>query len=289
MSQQTKLYVFGEVLFDCFPDGTAVLGGAPFNVAWHLAALGDAPWLVSRIGEDELGTRIEQAMSEWGMTDEALQRDAEHPTGRVAITLQDGDASYDIEFGAAYDYIDPAEVPAVAADDVLYHGSLAIRHDISRSALDACLQSNPRVFLDVNLRDPWWQNVPWDRHLRGVHWAKMNEHELAMLGFDHGRLRDNMRAFCARHEVAQLIVTRGGDGALVLDQAGHFHEAGPPPVEKAVDTVGAGDSFSAIYLHGLLQGWDTETIIDRAQQFALEIIAIRGATSKNRDLYRPFQ
>ena len=39
-----KRCVFGEVLFDVFPDGKQVLGGAPFNVAWHLQAFGIAPY-----------------------------------------------------------------------------------------------------------------------------------------------------------------------------------------------------------------------------------------------------
>ena len=289
MNHRAKLYVFGEVLFDCFPDGKVVLGGAPFNVAWHLAALGHAPTLISRIGEDDLGTQIEQTMSHWGLDRAGLQRDPDHPTGRVSVTLQDGDPSYDIEFGAAYDFIDPAQVPAVSAADVFYHGALAIRHDVSRSALDACLKSNPRVFVDVNLREPWWQNVEWDQYLRRVQWAKMNEHELHMLGFGQGSLKDNMRAFCARYDAEQLIVTRGGRGALVLDETGNFHQAEPPPLKHRVDMVGAGDAFSAIYLHGLRQGWDIETIIDRAQHFAIEIIATRGATPKDREIYRPFQ
>ena len=39
----TRPVVFGEVLFDCFPDGSRVLGGAPFNVAWHCQAF----WLAT--------------------------------------------------------------------------------------------------------------------------------------------------------------------------------------------------------------------------------------------------
>ena len=53
--------VFGEVLFDIFPDGSRVLGGAPFNVAWHLQAFGCAPLFVSRIGEDENGEQVRAA------------------------------------------------------------------------------------------------------------------------------------------------------------------------------------------------------------------------------------
>lgn len=289
MKEQAKLYVFGEVLFDCFPDGNVVIGGAPFNVAWHLSALGDAPLFVSRVGADELGDRIHQAMSEWEMPLDTLQRDAEHATGRVTVTLQDGDPTYDIEFGAAYDFIDSAGIPPVTAEDVVYHGSLAIRHEVSRSALDACLAAGPRVFLDVNLRDPWWQGINWDQYLKRVHWAKMNEDELHMLGFAQSNLEDNMRAFSARYEVEQLILTRGRAGALVLDQAGNFHQVEPPPLKETVDTVGAGDSFSAIYLHGLRQGWEIETIIDRAQHFAVEIIATRGATPKDRELYLQYR
>ncbi|NIR30149.1 MAG: carbohydrate kinase, partial [Gammaproteobacteria bacterium] len=52
--------VFGEVLFDQFEDGDAVLGGAPFNVAWHLQGLGLRPFFASRIGEDRLGERVRE-------------------------------------------------------------------------------------------------------------------------------------------------------------------------------------------------------------------------------------
>ncbi|MEN8132411.1 MAG: PfkB family carbohydrate kinase, partial [Pseudomonadota bacterium] len=70
--QKTRLIVFGEVLFDQFPDGTVVLGGAPFNVAWHLQALGYAPLLISRVGNDGLGAQIRSKMQDWGMDLNAL-------------------------------------------------------------------------------------------------------------------------------------------------------------------------------------------------------------------------
>ena len=58
-------WIFGEVLFDCFPDGSRVLGGAPFNVAWHLQALGLEPLFLSRVGRDAAGREIRTAMGEW--------------------------------------------------------------------------------------------------------------------------------------------------------------------------------------------------------------------------------
>ena len=82
--------LFGEVLFDRFPDGSVVLGGAPFNVAWNLQALGLSPLLISRIGDDDLGDRILAAMESRGMAIDGIQRDRRHPTGTVEVSLQDG-------------------------------------------------------------------------------------------------------------------------------------------------------------------------------------------------------
>ncbi len=86
-----RITVFGEVLFDCFPGGEQVLGGAPFNVAWHLQAFGQRPRFVSRVGEDEAGRRIRRAMSDWGMDTDDLQRDPRHATGQVQITFSGGE------------------------------------------------------------------------------------------------------------------------------------------------------------------------------------------------------
>ena len=74
--------VFGEVLFDCFPDGKTVLGGAPFNVAWHLQGLGLQPLFVSAVGNDAQGEEVRRTMQSWGMATTGLQTRAAFPTGR---------------------------------------------------------------------------------------------------------------------------------------------------------------------------------------------------------------
>ena len=79
--------IFGEVLFDCFPDGREILGGAPFNVAWNLQAFGMSPLLVSRVGDDSLGWQIQEKMKSWGMNINCLQLDPSYPTGRTFTTL----------------------------------------------------------------------------------------------------------------------------------------------------------------------------------------------------------
>ena len=98
--------VFGEVLFDRFPDGNVVLGGAPFNVARHLQAFGREPLMISRVGNDALGRNIRQAMEDWSMTLRGLQLDSQHPTGTVDVSFHADEPSYDIVDQRAYDFID---------------------------------------------------------------------------------------------------------------------------------------------------------------------------------------
>jgi fructokinase len=128
--------IFGEVLFDRFPDGRRVLGGAPFNVAWHLRAFGEDPWLVSRVGDDEDGATVRAAMRDWGMDASGLQTDPQLPTGRVQVSIEDGEPAYDIVCPAAWDAIEaPGRLesgPCCCA--LLYHGSLALRRESSHAA-----------------------------------------------------------------------------------------------------------------------------------------------------------
>ena len=129
---------FGEILFDVFPDGREVLGGAPFNVAWHLQGFGLAPLLISRVGADAAGERIRTAMAAWGMRLDGLQTDPEHPTGRVTVSLRDGEPSFDIVTDSAWDFISADELPDLIPA-LVYHGSLALRHPVSAAALEALL------------------------------------------------------------------------------------------------------------------------------------------------------
>lgn len=98
--------IFGEVLFDCFPDGKRVLGGAPFNVAWHCQAFGMKPLLISRVGNDTPGEEIQQAMADWGMTTAGLQLDLQHPSGVVDVQFVEGEPVYSIVENSAWDFID---------------------------------------------------------------------------------------------------------------------------------------------------------------------------------------
>jgi len=276
--------IFGEVLFDCFPDGVRVLGGAPFNVAWHARALGLDPLLVSRVGADDAGEAVLGAMREWQMDVSGIQRDQDHPTGQVAVTLAGGQPSYKILPDQAYDHIAPVAAPSGVA--LVYHGTLALRQPTSRQALaQVCAHTGAPVFVDVNLRDPWWDARTVGDLLDAARWCKLNDQELALLA-GPGEPFSAVRRLIDRHGLAQVFVTLGAAGAFALSADGLLANVAPDGNVAVVDTVGAGDAFAAALIAGLLEGWPVPVTLRRAQQLASRICGLRGAVAHEPGFYQ---
>ncbi|MGR8940487.1 MAG: carbohydrate kinase family protein [Gammaproteobacteria bacterium] len=289
MPDHSRIHIFGEVLFDHFPDGSRVLGGAPFNVAWHLQALGQSPRLISRIGADPEGREIAQWMREWGMRADALQTDPAHPTGSVQISIAHGEPHYDIVTDCAYDFIDRSPLAAQTSEGILYHGSLALRNPVARAALHTVkFRHRGKIFIDVNLRPPWWEPDILLPLLRDADWIKLNEDELSKLCPGHADLETAMLAFFAEHDLETLFVTRGAEGALVYDRRNEWLAVKPAETANVVDTVGAGDAFAAILLLGLAEAWPLSTTLECAQAFACALVERRGATVTDQAFYRAF-
>jgi len=289
--------VLGEVLFDRFPDGPR-LGGAPFNVAWHLAAFGLAPDFVSRVGTDELGAEIRRAMAGHGMALGLLQEDPDHPTGQVKVTLDGkGGHAFEILQDQAYDHIDAAPVlahlgarpPAAAC-----FGTLALRAGTSRDAILKAVAACPGVrFLDVNLRPGCWTDATVRAALEAATVAKVNDDELGVLAERFApavSLEGRAEGLRATFDLDAVCVTRGDEGALWWGRdasaVGTVHVSTPPT--KVVDTVGAGDAFSSVTILGLLSGWPPERFLERAAAFASAICGLRGACPEGPAFYAPF-
>ena len=282
-----RLCVFGEVLFDHFPDGQRVLGGAPFNVAWNLQALGQPVDFISRVGDDSEGQAVRQAMRSWGMDTASLQTDPAHPTGRVSVSLQGGEPAYDIVAPVAYDRIQPPHEED-AGCSILYHGSLALRDPVSRATLEALLESAPHtVFVDVNLRPPWWHRDEVLKWIDRAHWVKLNTEELELLS-PPGSRNPDPADFLHEHRLQGLILTHGGDGAELFTAQGEHHRVVPEATNDVVDTVGAGDAFASVMLLGLARAWPLELTLRRAQSFASALVGQRGATVPNHAYYQSF-
>ena len=281
--------VFGEVLFDHFPDVNKVLGGAPFNVAWHLQAFGGNPQFISRIGNDPTGNQIHTAMRLWGMNLDYLQQDPTYPTGQVQVTIQYSEPSYAILPDQAYDHIEMTGLLGINHTGILYHGTLAARSTLSRQTL-ASLKAlhQGKIFMDVNLRQPWWNKADVLGLIADADWLKLNLQELHALHDDVTDVKTCMKEFISLYKLEGIIVTCGEEGALALDNSGEFFSVSPTTPVDLIDTVGAGDAFSAILLLGLNLGWPLRQTMERAQLFASAMTGQRGATVDDLNFYQPF-
>ncbi len=286
--------IFGEVLYDRFPDGTAVLGGAPFNVAWHLQGFGCAPLFISRVGDDEAGHKVQRTMQDWGMDAAGLQVDSRYPTGAVEISFSGSQHSFDILPDQAYDHIDIdltwQTIKALEAS-LFYHGSLIIRMEANKGGLDYLLEKlKSPVFVDINLREPWWREEELPSLLSRANMVKVNDDELNIivdrLGMGGDGLEDSAQRFLATYPLELLIVTQGAQGAHAFDRSGDRAAVEPEQDIEIVDTVGAGDAFSSVILLGLLRDWPLQVTMRRAQDFASHICSQRGATSENSKMYQ---
>jgi fructokinase len=281
------LLVFGETLYDCFADGRRVLGGAPFNVAWGLRGFGRDPLLVSAVGEDADGEGVRSAMEAWGLRTDGVGR-ASSATGVVEVRLEGGEASYEICMPRAWDEM---EDEGWGATELLYHGLLALRSERSRRTFEAIAgRSAGQRFFDVNLRPPHDGRELLERWMRGADWLKLNVEELRSLLGDgsigFGACEGALDRLREDYGIGTVLLTAGAEGLRTWGAYGNAVCAPAPKPAALVDTVGAGDSISAVAIDGILRGASATEIVERAGAFASKICGLHGATILNREFYR---
>jgi fructokinase len=266
-----------------------VLGGAPFNVAWHLQAFEQQPRFISRVGRDPMGDSIQTAMQDWQMDLSGLQQDKEHPTGTVQVSIEQGEPRYAIVPEQAYDFIAADELKPKGDDGLLYHGTLALRHEVSRRALAVLKQHHRgKLFMDANLREPWWNKTEVLALVDDADWVKLNHYEFQALQPEITDLNTSMSRFLKAHKLEGMVVTCGKQGALAINSAGESCAVAPVQLLPMVDTVGAGDAFAAVLMLGIHLGWPLQLTMERAQAFASALVGRRGATVQDMRFYQPF-
>lgn len=305
LSSSIDCAILGEVLWDVFPDG-AVLGGAPFNVACHLQGLGMTPLFISAIGDDALGQGVLQHMQTWGMRTEGVAVLNDKTTGRVMVAFDSsGDSArhrFTILADQAYDAISPRQVTKLMSSHpfgIRYFGSLCLRSEEARQAC-ACLldAGDGPVFVDINLRSPWYHEAALRFALESATILKLNVDELAVLanvfGVSSTKLQSGqsiqayqsvVHSLMQQFSIADVILTDAEHGAHWWNERESLSSPSYATPIEVVDTVGAGDAFSAVCLMGILHRWETADCLRRAQTLAGHICKIRGAIPPSIDFY----
>ncbi|MGH7975458.1 MAG: carbohydrate kinase family protein [Limisphaerales bacterium] len=279
-----KVIGIGEVLWDLLPSGPQ-LGGAPANFAYHAHALGAQSRVVTRVGHDDFGRAIRRRFEELGIADGTVQVDDRAPTGTVAVELSDkGIPNYVIHENIAWDHLSvtPAALQAIREADAICFGSLAQRGEISRAAIQrlvaAAAADALRVF-DINLRQNFFSGDLIEQSLRLANVLKLNDGELPILAdlFSlTGSTRQQIEKLAQKFSLQLVALTRGPAGSLLF-QAGQWSDCPSIPI-KIVDTVGAGDAFTAALVLGLLKKLNLEEINTLADEVARHVCSCEGAT-----------
>lgn len=276
-----KLLVFGEVLWDVYPDGRFI-GGAPLNFAAHCVKQGEEAFLLSSVGADELGAETLERVRSWNVRTPYVSVLPDYPTGQCLVTLNEQSVPhYHLLTEVAWDYIDGSAVRADEKFDVLYFGTLPLRSAGNRKTVEDLLArvTFDEVFVDVNIRPPFYSADTIRFALENATIAKISDEELPVVMEQLGMtcpadLQTAAAAITGRFpRLRMLILTCGAEGACAYRVSdGHFFRVPSCPA-KVVSTVGAGDSFSASFLHKWLEGAPVEECLTHASAIAAWVVS----------------
>jgi fructokinase len=287
------ILIIGEILIDELPDGHRP-GGAPFNVAQHLTRLGNQALLLSRVGVDKRGESLRSALKKFGMSDLLVQSDPQHASGRVRVQLSgSGIPSYTILENVAYDHIDYQTLEIDwASCRLACFGSLIQRTaEGSRQLQDFLTALPPHVLrlYDMNLRPGCDHAELVFQSLEKTHVLKINDEELEHTGLLLGSTfqgDDLVRFIMERFNIQTVALTLGSAGsALFTAHKKYTVRATPLRAHEIADTVGAGDSFTAILAHGLLRGFAPDELLEYANRLAGHICTVHGAVPEDPSVY----
>lgn len=276
-----KAICFGEILYDVFPESERI-GGAPLNVASRLSGLGISTEMISKVGEDEKGEKLISYLKSKNIKTENIAKDTDHATGVVNVILSaGGSATYEISHPVAWDKIEISDAmkTAVKKADAFIFGSLVCRDEVSRNTLFQLLpEAKYRVF-DINLRPPFYEKEVLVKLMKQADFIKFNDDELFeiadMIGSPYNSIEQNLQYLSEETNTPTICVTKGRHGAVLLKEGKRYYNSGFKV--KVKDTVGAGDSFLASLIAGLLKEEDPQSTLDFACALGALVAGEEGA------------
>ena len=243
--------------------------------------------MLSAVGADARGVEAVSVLRGFGIDTSLVQSIADSPTGSVGVSVDEaGKPSFEIHAGSAWDRIAwPNKLEArIAEVHAIYFGTLGQRGETSRATIRRALglaktRGILRV-LDVNLRRPFYDAALIRDSIALASVLKLSDDELGEVAAACGIALDakpeaTLGKLLTRFRLHIVVMTRGAKGALLVSANDAVDQPGIP--SQVVDTVGAGDSFTAAFLLGLLRGEAHQVILRKACETASAVCSQSGA------------
>ena len=271
-----KTLCIGEILWDIFPD-RKVWGGAPANFIYHTAQFGADGTAFTAVGKDELGKELVDIALKSGV--KIIAEEVDFPTGVVNISVDDqGVPDYTFNENCSWDHIPFNEKLKVLSEqaDLISFGTLAQRNDVSRQTILSGLKSrkaSAKVLFDINLRQNFYTREIIENSLKYADFLKLNEDEVVVIQEITGK---SINELISLHNLELVILTLGANGSrIITPKQDYFH-----PAEKCrvIDTVGAGDAFTACFIMNYLKGIEITEAQANAAAAAAYVCEHKGAT-----------
>ncbi|GAB6281815.1 MAG: carbohydrate kinase [Ignavibacterium sp.] len=281
----------GEILFD-INNNEKYLGGAPFNFIYHIINIIGKGNFIGRIGNDEFGNEIQKFFNANNISNNFLQIDQKHKTGRAIANLDENKIPHWlIEENCAYDFLEnKSEIVDLINEKTqcLYFGTLCQRSDVSRQTIQSLFNKNIIYFCDLNIRQNYYSQDIILKSLKTSNVLKINDEELILINKLLFNDEIKEEKFLVKHLIKKyfidlICVTKGRNGASIYTSNDESHYKSQ--IDSVIDTVGAGDAFAAILCLGYLKKMDLHKLNKLCNNFASKICTIEGALPKDKNFY----
>ena len=278
----SRVVSFGEILWDKLPSGK-VPGGAPLNFAYRLNSFQNSLSIISKVGDDLLGKGLTEFLNKNGLDTEHIQISKIYKTGEVNVSIdKNGIADYDILNPVAWDDIslNLKNIELTKNSSVFVFGSLICRNIISRRTLKELLKIAPFKLFDINLRSPYYNMNLIEELMLSSDFIKFNYEEIEEISTIYinkkATLENMIETISEKTKTKNICVTMGEKGACYYTNNSFYYQDGFKI--NVLDTVGAGDSFLATLVEGILNKTKPQEILKKACAVAALVASKEGAT-----------
>ena len=278
----SRVVSFGEILWDKLPSGK-VPGGAPLNFAYRLNSFQNSLSIISKVGDDPLGKGLTEFLNKNGLDTEHIQISKIYKTGEVNVSIdKNGIADYDILNPVAWDDIslNLKNIELTKNSSVFVFGSLICRNITSRRTLKELLKIAPFKLFDINLRSPYYNMNLIEELMLSSDFIKFNYEEIEEISTIYinkkATLENMIETISEKTKTKNICVTMGEKGACYYTNNSFYYQDGFKI--NVLDTVGAGDSFLATLVEGILNKTKPQEILKKACAVAALVASKEGAT-----------